>query len=236
MWERKVTSRRCKDCDRPFRAKQAMYCEDCRSKRKGPPSPRKLWVWTPERDAIVTERYDSRVRGRADEIAKRLGFPKWSVKKRAAILGLSKPTTETRLPWTKTDEGILETWVGRRSLEQIQKRFFRNRTMTSIVMKIKHMKLSRRVERDGYTINELELALGHDHRLIHRWVREGRLKAKRVGAVHGESWIFTDADVLAFLKNNPSAFRLDRVDQLWFLDRVFGTRAVGSEAREQAAA
>lgn len=237
-WLRPIASRTCAQlgCGAVFEARHAKYCEKCRHDLKSRPSPKKLYFWTPERDAIMVARYDSNVRGRANEIAQRLGFPAWLVKRRAAHLGLSRLTTESRQPWTPTEEAILSEWAGRRTLEQIRRRFFPHRTLTSLVLKIKRMQLSRRVDPGGYTINELEQAMGHDHRLIHRWVREGRLKAKREGAVHGQSWIFTPEAVLDFIRNNPSAFRLDRVDQVWFLDLVFGTAAVGKEALKQVAA
>lgn len=237
-WRRPISSRCCaqEGCGSVFEARHAKYCPKCRDDRKSIPSPRKLYHWTPERDAVLLQHYDSRVKGRAVELAKRIGFPCWLVKRRAAHLGLTRLTTESRQPWTKVDEAILENWLGRRTLEQIRKRFFSSRTLTSLVMKVKRMGFSRRVDSEGYTINELEQAMGHDHRRIHRWVREGRLKAKRQGAVHEQSWIFTPAAVLEFVKNNPTAFHLDRVDQLWFLDLVFGTRGVGNEAQRQVAA
>lgn len=237
-WQRPIVSRTCAQlgCGAVFEARHAKYCEKCRHDLKSRPSPRKLYFWTPERDAIMVSRYDSNVRGRASEIAQRLGFPTWLVKRRAAQLGLSRLTSGSRQPWTTAEEEILATWAGRRTLEQIRKRFFRHRTLTSLALKVKRMKLSRRVDPEGYTLTELQEAMGHDHRLIHRWVREGRLKPKRVGAVHEQSWIFTPAAVLDFIRNNPSAFRLDRVDQVWFLDLVFGTAAVGKEAWKQVAA
>ena len=37
-----------------------------------------------------------------------------------------------------------------------------------------------------------------------------------------DAWYFTDQDLLHFIRNHPLEFRLDKVDQLWFLDLVLG--------------
>ncbi len=77
--------------------------------------------------------------------------------------------------------------------------------------------------------------MGGDNRIVNRWVREGLLKPTERGAMREAFWRFTHGAVRSFVRQNPTAFRLDKVDQTWFLDLVFGDRrgGSGSSAREQ---
>jgi hypothetical protein len=215
--------RRCADCGRRFIAgPYARWGPCCRWKRRGKPP---KYVWTPERDAVLRERYDSRVRGRAAEIGAVLGgWPGWVVKKRARQLGLAYPRSPWQ-PWTPAEERFLEEHAGTRHLWWMAQKL--GRTETGVALKLKRMKISRRW-REGYTLRELELCFGVDHHAIERWIRAGQLVGRRRGTRrHGrggrnggpaDAWFFTDADILSFIKEHPLVFRLDRVDQLWFMD------------------
>lgn len=217
------TTRPCSDCGRPFTAgPYAQWGRCCRWKHRGR---RAVSIWTPERDAIIRERYDSRVRGRAAAIGRSIGVPDWRVKRRAAELGLTHPRGAWRT-WTADEVRFLEENLGRRHVHWIQTKL--GRSLASVVLKIKHLHLSRRV-REGLSLCELEEALGLDHRKIAALVDAGKLRATHRGAER-ERWMFTDADVREFVRTNPTAFRLDRVDQLWFLDLVFDGR-IGSAER-----
>lgn len=77
-------------------------------------------------------------------------------------------------------------------------------------------------------MRDLELALGIDHRRIAQLVDQGKLLAAHKG-FERQRWTFDEKDILTFLRRHPSAYRLSRVDQLWFLDLVFGGR-VGDES------
>jgi hypothetical protein len=225
--------RPCEDCGRPHIAgPYARWGLCCRWKHRGPPPTKKKYVWTPERDAIVRERYDSKVRGRADEIGQALGgWPGWVVKKRAATLGLSMPWPADRRDWTPEEVRFLEEHAGNRLTHWIAKRL--KRSETSVVLKLKRMKISRRW-REGYTLRELELCFGTDHHVIERWIREGLLVGRRRGTrrqgpggrgpgggyAPADPWVFEDEDLVRFIQGNPMAFRLDKVDQLWFMDLI----------------
>jgi hypothetical protein len=57
--------------------------------------------------------------------------------------------------------------------------------------------------------------------VIERWVREGKLEIRKRGTERErDAWLVTDAQILRFIQNHPLAFRLDKVDQVWFLDLV----------------
>jgi len=185
--------------------------------------------WTPERDEILRERYDSRKRGRAQEIADGFGWPKWAVTRRATALGLSytKPAN-----WTPDEVGFLWEHAGSRTIDWMAKRLS-GRSKTAIVLALKHRGISRRW-REGYTLRELELCFGCDHHGIRRWIHEGKLNGNRRGTnrtgpggrsteggnAPADAWYFTDEDLLRFIKAHPMAFELRKVDQFWFMDLI----------------
>jgi hypothetical protein len=224
------TDRTCGDCGRPFiGGPYAKTGPCCRWKHRGRPA--KKYVWTPERDQVLRERYDGRVKGRSAELARIVGWPAWVIKKRAATLGLCHPAD--RKDWTAEEEAFLWEHGGSRLTHWIAKQL--RRSETSVVLKFKRMKISRRV-RDGYTLRELELCFGVDHHVIERWVREGRLTSAKRGrpATNGhepeirrrgtdrprDAWAVSDTDLLRFVTAHPMAFRLDKVDQVWFMDLI----------------
>ena len=64
-----------------------------------------------------------------------------------------------------------------------------------------------------------------DHHAIERLVREGKLKMQRRNpdAPQRSPWMVKEKDLLNFIRTYPTSIRLDKVDQLWFLDLVLGT-------------
>lgn len=186
----------------------------CRWKHRGRKA--KKYVWTPERDQALRERYDSRTRGAIAVLAHAIGWPPWVIKKRATTLGLTHSVD--RKDWTEPETAFLWEHGGTRTSHWIAKRL--GRSETSVVLKFKRMKISRRV-REGYTLHELMLCFGTDHHVIERWVREGKLVAKRreTARVH-DPWVVYDGDLLTFIRDFPLTFRLDKVDQTWFMDLI----------------
>lgn len=224
------SERLCGDCGRPFLGgPYAKTGPCCRWKHRGRTA--KKYVWTPERDQLLRERYDARTRGAITALAEGIGWPAWVLKKRAATLGLTHAVD--RKEWTEAETAFLWDHAGHRLTHWIAKQL--GRSETSVVMKLKHMRISRRF-RDGYTVRELELCFGTDHRVIERWVREGKLltpmpgrpsaiddgpRIRRRGTERArDAWLVTDADLLGFIQKHPLAFRLDKVDQVWFLDLI----------------
>jgi hypothetical protein len=198
-----------------------------RKRRGGQPQ---KYFWTPERDQALRDRYDPRTRGAIAALAAAIGWPTWVLKKRAALLGITRPVD--RKEWTAEEVAFLWTHTGTRSAEWMRKKL--GRSLTSVVLKLKRMKISRRVK-DGYTLRELELCFGVDHRVIERWVEEGKLCSLRRGAPgqnaapgirrrgtdrERDPWAVSDSDILRFITAHPMEFRLERVDQFWFMDLI----------------
>jgi len=189
----------------------------------------KKYIWTPERDALLREHYDGKIKGRSFQVAAKLGWPKWVICKRAAVLGLCYPAD--RRDWTKKEESFVSWHAGYRTVEWMSKQL--KRSLSSVVLKLKRMKISRRI-RKGYTMRDLELCFGIDHHQIERWVREGKLHIrKRHTKRPMDTWWVEDAQLLAFIQDHPMAFRLDKCDQMWILDLLLNSRAVRTGAKEE---
>src|SRR5260221_235321 len=65
--------------------------------------------------------------------------------------------------------------------------------------------------------------------LLERYRSQGRRRgtrrqstSERRGGSHGpgDPWVFNDEDLVRFIQENPLEFRLDKVDQLWFMDLI----------------
>jgi len=223
------TQRPCGDCGKPFLGgPYATWGPCCRWKHRGRKA--KKYVWTPERDQVVRERYDGRKKGAAAALAAAIGWPAWVIKKRAATLGLTY--SFDRKNWTDQEMAFVWEHGGTRTTHWIAKQL--GRTEASVVLKFKRMKISRRVK-DGYTLLELQLCFGTDHHVIERWVREGKLVSatrgrpsndaapsirRRETAREHDPWAVRDSDLLRFITEHPLTFRLDKVDQIWFMDLI----------------
>lgn len=222
QWRPPAEWRTCADCPARFRVKRrdspSRRCARCRWKlgrggwgrTRAPKYPN-----TPASDALIRDRYDGKRYGRAAEIAKALGWPCWAVKRRAQVLGLTHPWPKDRKDWTEAEIKFLLEWTGSRYVGWIAKKL--GRSITSCALRLKRLKISRRV-REGYTLRALELCFGIDHHGIERWVREGRLRMERgIPAGPNHRWKVSEAAVFEFIWNHPTAFRLDKVDQPWFM-------------------
>lgn len=217
----------CAQCAKPFWGSDVARLGPCcrwKARRDRP----KKYFWTEERDQMLRERYDGKVKHRAREIAESWGWPVWCIKKRAQQLGLSYSVE--RKAWTKDEEKILLDLIGNRTVPWVAKKL--HRSTSSVVLKLKRMHISRRF-RAGYTLRDLQLCFGTNHNVIERWVREGWLVIKRRGTNRPhDAWLVTDADILRFIQNHPMAFRLDKVDQLWFMDLIANAGLLAGANRE----
>jgi hypothetical protein len=178
------------------------------------PAP-KLYHWTPERDEIMRAKYNCR-RGTAHEIAKSLGFPVGQIRKRATYLRLTRPRGDHK-PWTPADDATLEALLGVNTVDTIASKM--GRSASSIRQRAWHLQMSTEL-REGYTINSLAECFGAHQHAVRRWMRDGKLKGKQLG----DRWLFTDSDILEFIRKCPNEFKLSRVDQTWFMDLMLHPR------------
>lgn len=214
----------CEWCSRGFTAGlSARYCPGCRWKHRG--RRRTKYFWTQERDELLRRHYDGFPKRRKQRAAQALGFPGWAAQKRAVYLGLTKPTD--RRKWSMQEETFLFEHAGTRTVHWMAKKL--GRSVSCTVLKFKRMKISRRL-REGYTMRELELCFGVDHRLIMSWIKKGWLKERRRPERHDRwerrSLCVTDEDLLHFIQAHPMEFHLHKVDQFWFMDLITAGRLV----------
>jgi hypothetical protein len=169
-----------------------------------------------------------RQRGRViKELTRQTGFPRWFIKRQARRLGLTMHPD--RRPWTPQELDALDRLLGKVSAGTIAKRL--KRSETSVVMKTKAIGHSRRIT-EGYTIRDLELCLGEDHRKIQKWLAAGWLRnGIQGGQQHNgnghDIHRFHENEIINFIKRHPAEINLGKVDAIWFLDLVL---MKGSEA------
>lgn len=187
--------------------------------RRKPPN--KKYHWTTEQDRLLKERYNSQPR-RIDELARALPmYPRWAIKKRAAILGIAR----TKEPnWAKKDKRFLAKWLPRRSIEWIARKL--NRTVTAVALKAKRLKITKNGA--GYTACGLAFALGVDDHKATKWIEKGLLAAtrretRRRGGQNGDYWYIDPRDIRDFIKNNPDEVSFRNADKR-FLIRILTTQ------------
>lgn len=211
--------RTCQDCGNSFEAGPwARWCPRCRPEHRR--AKRHKYLLTDTVKQLLEERYDSKVRGRSHELARQLGWPVWAVKRTAQKLGLARPWPKDRRDWTAEEVDFLQEWTGRRSAHWIARRLGRGET--SVVLKMKRLSLSRRIQ-DGYCVRDLCKCFGVDHHTVERWIRLGHLgeldgRHTRRGSY--DELRFCEHAVFAFITRYPLEFRLDQVDQVWFMGLV----------------
>jgi len=197
--------------------------------------PMKKWFWNDITDGLLRRLYDPTVRGRSQEIARRLKVPRWAVNRRAAALGLSRPKDR---PWSKQDEAYLEASFHHVSIKTLAHKLGRSPT----AVKLKAKRLGLRKYDEAYTACSLAEALGVDPHWVLARIRSGKLRAshrqtERTAQQGGDSWLITDEAVLDFLREHPYDIDLRKVDSLWFMDLIAPLlqRSASSTRRAEAA-
>ena len=180
--------------------------------------PKAKWRWDADIDRFLGQHYDPTVRGRSDAIAAKLGVPRWAVNRRAAVLGLSRPKDR---PWTPEEVEYLERNYHRSSVKVVARRLARSVTAT----RLKAKRLGLRKHGEGYTACSLAQALGVDPHWVLCRIRAGTMCAthrhtERTPSQGGNSWLISEAAVVAFIRSCPYELDLRKVDQLWFMDLV----------------
>ena len=210
--------RTCVVCRRTFQGTaRANYCPGC--SRLNAQTKRRKYRVDERVKQLLTDRYDSRVKGRAAEIAAELGWPTWAVKKVAKTLGLSRPWPSDRRDWTPEEIEYLNQWQGLRSAKWIAKRLGRGET--SVILKMHRLGLDRRVW-NGYAVRDVARCFGVGHHVVDRWLAKGWLVGQRQGTGRPNEIIrVEESAILQFVREHREEFRLDKADQAWFLHLVF---------------
>jgi hypothetical protein len=169
---------------------------------------------------LILALYDGTTQ-RIDELQRRLGVPRWQVRKWGRDLGLAR---QKEPPWTEEEVQYLEGFLHKVSLGDIAKHL--GRTKTAVRLKAKRLGINKCYQ-EGYTMHGLCLGLGCNHHQAKRWLESGwlkgtRRKTERVEPQGGDVWLFTDPAIREFVRRHPEEIDLRRVEKHWFLDVIMG--------------
>lgn len=197
-------------------------CDSYRTQAQG----RRKYNFTDQIDQRIREIYqnhpDAKTRPGIRLLAKKVGMPHWTLKKRARELGLARTKEQ---PWSEPELEILAryAWMSDERIRLKLKAAGYARTVTGIHLKLKRMRFKEDVS--FYSANGLARALGIDNHTVVRWIRAGHLKAKHRGTERteqqgGDIYLIHEKDIRRFILEHPTDIDLRKVDQLWFLDVI----------------
>lgn len=185
-------------------------------------------VWTSEMDAAIRRVYEAHERGGNKRLAALWGINPTLISGRAARLGLPPilciVNEKSNNGWRKSEIELVKAHLGE-PIAQIRARLYRKgwaRSLSSIAGLIKRKRIrgewpSRIVQiedQDSLTIYDLSVGLGVSEWTLHRWIKKGLLRAKRLG---GDGLFSVRcADLCKFLKENTAHWDHTKADK-WFL-------------------
>ena len=173
-------------------------------------------VWTRERDELLQARYDCRVPGRVEDLARSFGCSVWAVKRRASQISAG-PHNDYRI-WTPAQIAFLERNVSCMAIAELARRL--GRTAKAVEHKKTALGLGK-MRTDGYTAEGLGLALGVSSHWVAARIRGGRLPCRmRQTTRDNDVYLITDEDVMQMVINHPLEIDLHKIDQVWFMDLV----------------
>lgn len=156
-------------------------------------------VWIKEELDIVRRDYDG-TGACAARMANRLGVTFHAVKGRVQVLGVCHNTNQRA--WTPEEEERLATLITKYCPRRVAKMM--KRSMNSVVVKSKRLRLSRRARDGWFTKTEVCEILGVDHHWIQHRIDRGELKANWHNGVKpqqngGACWHILTGDLRRFI-------------------------------------
>jgi len=176
--------------------------------------------WTDEERDIVRREYDGH-NFTALKIANKLGVTFNAVKGQVTKMGIA---VDKSRDWTAGETEILRELITQYSPLTIARRL--KRSVNSVVVKSKRLRLSRRARDGWFTKKEVCEIFGVDHRKIQRYIDSGELKAcwhtERKPQKNGMAmWHIKSKDLKEFIKKNIGDFQgrnVDLVMIVWLLN------------------
>ena len=198
----------------PRRAgKYSKYCDSCRTKsyqqRATHLEPyRQLQPWSEEAIRVLKADWDPTDKLNLQKLAKKLGYNRLTIVRRAYDLGL--PARPTRVVWKPEEIQYLHTHAGEYTVDRMARDL--GRSPIAVANKLGALRLRRRV-RDGYNKTDVSQVLGVSVQYVAKLAQERRLKPEPDGR-------FSEKEILRFMMSYPMAFNLAKVDQAWFMDLI----------------
>lgn len=220
-----AASRVCLDCEAPLSQPFARWCTRCR------PQHRKrhlIYVPSPQIDAEISEAYrkfrEYNNRKAITLAARRIGWPRHAVLKRARKLGLAR-TKEA--PWSDREMELIAKYgylSAEKLAEKLKAQGFK-RSATAVHLKLKRERI--KSNGDWYSATKLAHAFGCDVHSVRRWILSKALSAEKRGterceAQGGDMWLIRHEDVKRFVLAYPDEYDLAKVEKYWFLDLITG--------------
>ncbi|UDF29352.1 UNVERIFIED_ORG: hypothetical protein LHK14_17840 [Roseateles sp. XES5] len=196
------------------------------------PSPHKgRYDATPELDERIRKEWqqlNAGKKGVVNDLADRLGVPRWWLSKRLTHLGLT--TRHKKEPqWTAAEDELMK----KAPLHMPDKaaRFFRehgfSRSPTAIVVRAKRLNLSRRAAREELSARGCARILGIDDKSMTARIISGELPAtkredQRRTQQGGSAWDVKPADLRKWILDNIDVVDLRKVDKVSFIMLIAG--------------
>lgn len=180
---------------------------------------RKTWESNEQVDAAIRRAYQGTMdKNTVRNLADSLGYPRWWVSKRAAVLGFVPPRFKEQ-KWCAAEIAILEDRSTNhpKIIQKYLKDAGFKRTETAIVMQRKKRKLETQ-DPDLYTTGDLSLMFGVDRTTVMRWIEsEGLSVSLGTGAVRKVK----RATLRNWVRDHAQLVDLRKVDRFWFIDLAF---------------
>ncbi|MDH6273604.1 hypothetical protein M2311_003694 [Rhizobium leguminosarum] len=186
---------------------------------------------TPELDERIRtewQQLDAGKKGVVNDLADRLGIPRWWLSKRLTHLGLTHRHKKEPL-WTPAEDELMK----RAPLHQPEKaaKMFREhgfiRSPTAIMVRAKRLNLSRRAAREELSATQAGNILGVDIKFITGRILSGELPAtkredNRRAQQGGSSWDIKPDDLRQWILDNIDVVDLRKVDKVPFIMLIAG--------------
>lgn len=180
--------------------------------------------WTEEEIGVVRRDY-AQNRASLRDIANHLGVSEHTVAHQVDKLGLRK--RPERKSWTLKEDDYLREVANELSPNQIAKKM--KRSVNSVVVRMKRLKLHRRYRNGWYTKNEVCEILGVDHKFVQTRINRGELKAyphngsipKQYG---GACWHIKEENLKEYILEYPHELNGRNVDLIQIIDLLVGLK------------
>lgn len=222
----------CKICGRPGRTWRKeghapWFCSNaCRIEgMRGVPCKKNKWVITPEMHRRIEQVYKTNTgNNEVNELAERLGLPRWKVTRYAMSHGwIAKQKGSSS--WTIPELEVLQK-LARYTPVVIQHRMSEKgyqRSINSIVLKLKRMKMRQNI--NGHSSLDVAQCLGVDAHFVTRAIKLGKLRATRRGTARterqgGDHWYILDQNLRKYVFEYLDEIDIRKVDKYWFVDLI----------------
>lgn len=196
-------------------------------------SVKKKYVFTTEMDAEILKVYQKAVympgfhkTAPVKRLAQRLKIPRWTISKRAGLLGVRR-ITKKEPNWSKDELRILarQAYKHPEVIQRHLKKAGYHRSVQGIVLKRKRMYLLQGLEFE--TARSLAGCLGIDGHAVFKYIQKGLLKAKRRGTKRtwrqgGDHYMIKPMDIRKFIIENVSILDFRKIDKFWLVDLLAG--------------